>query len=371
MSEKLTQRKFERVNRPQWELVGLKLVDGAPVYTPLTEKQQARVADYQQVLQVAADSDLAHPIYSGFHVQEAIGPIGKPKLNRNQLAENREYGEYEALHDMPAKKFPSGNLEYGKNKALHGEEFSVVMFEANYQNYDGDLVLAVITPGIASCCGNCRDILLDMLNGHPERLEIVNGTVDGGKAPVYSFKTMLFEDYMPYIPDKVTEAAIDLEIDLIKKRAKEYNPYAGQNDLYPERNYRAGIRSQVDFYPAAFHGFADFHPTYPLTRAILQAEVHDDIFINNVVILTKNEEGNPPNVMYADRQHLLEQNQIQEDILEREIDPPVFLVNETSQGRQIWRTSIKEWLPFPFSADKFGEDFRKYFADYNRNFLKR
>jgi len=71
----------------------------------------------------------------------------------------------------------------------------------------------------------------------------------------------------------------------------------------------------------------------------------------------------PPDVMYKDRQHLLELNFQQQCLTGYEVNPPVFLVNyEYFVGKPpkingLWETSVKGWLPYPFSPAAFGDEF--------------
>jgi hypothetical protein len=74
-----------------------------------------------------------------------------------------------------------------------------------------------------------------------------------------------------------------------------------------------------------------------------------------------------PHVMYKDRQHLLELNLEGELVSGKEVDPPVYLINYDVfryQPVKAWQTSVKEWLPFPFSPLNLGSDFVKYLTTY-------
>jgi len=66
--------------------------------------------------------------------------------------------------------------------------------------------------------------------------------------------------------------------------------------------------------------------------------------------------------MYKDRQHLLELNFQQECVSGQPSDPPIYLVmyERDAKGpkiRTVFKTSVKKWLPFPFSPANFGDEF--------------
>jgi len=334
---RLEEKETKRNSR--WTLQGMIRNGSLVIPNPLNSHQERLVPDYLEALRVASSSQVSSPIFSHYIVREAIGPIGK-------------------------KKYPAGNIEYGHLQALHGEESAIVTLKTHYPLYDGEVILGIIAGeegNIGAPCGNCRDLMLDTMGGRPEKLHIVSGAQTGGLAIATDLRTYLFEEYEQV--DSLTQS-IAQEVELIRINAQEkmYDPYSPPDHPYPERIYLAGISDGNGALFTAGHWVdADYHPTYAIENAIVQAG--SNIFMDHVVILSHNPNGQPPHVMYRDRQRLFGHNQKQEDILEKQLNPKIILVNESGGELQIWQTTVKEWLPLPFSADSFGpfrEDIRRY-----------
>lgn len=111
----------------------------------------------------------------------------------------------------------------------------------------------------------------------------------------------------------------------------------------------------------------DYHPVYALRDAIRQARRANDPFAQSVVIVSEDfGDKRAPQVMYKDRQHLLELNLQAELLAGKENNPPVWLATYGAQRRvtAAWRTSVKEWIPFPFIPRNFGQDFIEYLTSY-------
>lgn len=120
----------------------------------------------------------------------------------------------------------------------------------------------------------------------------------------------------------------------------------------------------------------DYHPIYAGRDAVRQAIRNFDPFISKLVVVRHTTPNTTlfkaPHVMYKDRQHLLELNLQAELILDKEQDPPVFLINyqvENTRPRVIdaWTTTLKTWLPFPFTARNFGPEFLQFLEKYYQN----
>lgn len=330
---------------PQWSLTGLNDI-------PLSRKQERMIHDFAEVLEIASLSKVASPVFSHFFVKEAIGPVGK-------------------------KKYPAGNIEYGHLQALHGEESAVVTLKTNYPNYDGEVVLGIINgeeENTASPCGNCRDIMLDTMNGQPDKLHIVSGAQSGGLAVVTDLRSFLFDEFSEVAGGLRDELlpVVSSESKYINNnlRGKMYDPYSPPDHPYPDRIYTVGINNgKGNIFVGGHQVDAAYHPTYAIENAIQQAG--DDVTMHHILVLSSNPDGKPPHVMYRDRQRLYEQNQKQEDILGKSTNPRILLVNDNGQGEvKIWETSVKEWLPLPFSSDNFG-DFRNEIRKYNLSTLKK
>jgi hypothetical protein len=122
----------------------------------------------------------------------------------------------------------------------------------------------------------------------------------------------------------------------------------------------------------------DYHPIYAGRDACRQAIRDSNPFIQRVIIVCEDPDRRRkmPHVMYKDRQHLLETN-LQAELLQgHEQDPPVLLFNYYRKTRTknravvitgAWRTSVKKWLPFPFTAGNFGPEFVEFLTKYYRN----
>lgn len=346
------EKRSEVKKPPQWQLTGIKREGLLVINIPLTIEQELKIPDYRSVLKIAASSQVALPVFSNYFVKEAIGPVG-------------------------GKKYPAGNIEYGHLQALHGEESAIVALRMNYPDYTGDVVLGIIAGeegNIASPCGNCRDIMLDTMNGQADKLHIVSSAQNGGLAIVTDLRSYLFDEYRE-ITEKDRDSLLPIlasEIEYIKQNlhGKTYDPYSPPNHPYPDRLYTVGISNgRNNIFVGGHQVDAAYHPTYALENAISQAE--DDVSIDHVLILSSNPDGKPPHVMYRDRQRLFEQNQKQEDILGTATNPRILLINNNGQGEiKIWRTTIKEWLPLPFSSDNFGS-FRNEIRKYNISTLQK
>jgi hypothetical protein len=121
----------------------------------------------------------------------------------------------------------------------------------------------------------------------------------------------------------------------------------------------------------------EYHPIYALRDAVRQARRNRSARIKQVVIVAPSAGKDiPPHVMYKDRQHLMELN-LQGELMSGDPrDPQVHLItydesNYEKNGRLfegalagVWTTSVKEWLPFPFSPANFGPEFVKRLTDY-------
>ena len=312
-------------------------------FVELSLSQQERVKKYTEALEIAAASTVANPPFSKYFVKESIGTRDGCTL------------------------LPAGNIEYGLCQALHGEESAVAAFRSYYgRNKVSEPILGIIagSPGnIASPCGNCRDLLLDEFG---EDFEIVSGAPEGGLAIVAKMKDYLFSQFRlmhidheePILPDEIKMA--------IKQGELLANDFYSPPDVHPERRYHAMIATVKNFYVGARDVMCEYHPIYALRDAIRQARRGNDPFVESVTIVCEDFDGGAPHVMYKDRQHLLELNLQAELLLGVEQNPPVYLVTY-GQRKEIvgaWKTSVKEWLPFPFDPRNFGPEFVKGLTDY-------
>lgn len=305
---------------------GFWVVDLSPV-------QARRIGTYMDALATARDSQVAKPIFSNYFCKECATSV----------------------HGSPV---PAGNIEYGFLQALHGEEAAVAAFRSLDPGAQGkDIVLGFYTSDARvirpdNPCGNCRDIMRENFG---EDFEIVSGNPDGEIALVTPMSIYLFDDYQPVVLEH------GKRVDAIRRTfsAGKYleNDFYSSGDVYPRRKYYASIKTAQRYYYGAHDVMCDFHPIYALRDAVRQARRNHDPYVEEVWIIGENIGGEPPDVMYKDRQHLHELNLQQELLLGEERNPTVFLATYDHAigpvAARIWRTTVKEWLPFPFTARNF------------------
>ncbi len=324
----------------EWEFKRL----GAGAITELTPKQILKIPDYVAALEVAKESRVANPVFSKYFVREGIGVAGDEIL-------------------------PAGNIEYGMHQALHGEESAVAAFRSEYgRGGTRNLILGIIAEnpgGIPNPCGNCRDIMRDELG---EDFEIVSGSKEGRLAVVSKMSDFLFDNFQtinPVYPDyeginkKFIKGLALINKEGSKLENNAYGPEYDKNtyNKYERRNYKAAVATENNYYIGALDVMSDYHPIYALTDAVRQARRANDPYIR-FVLISAGLWDIPPDVMYKDRQHLLELNLQQELVMGKEVNPPVYM-----DGGAIWVTSVKQWLPYPFSARNFTdlEELTKYY----------
>lgn len=291
----------------------------------LDKRQRALVPQYEAALAAACASEAADPIFSGFRVRSSMGGV------------------------------PGGNIEYGFCQALHSEEFAGAAFRAVSSFTQGIVGIPVFglaahaAGKIATPCGNCRDFLLDAFG--PD-LETVYGHPDGGVATVIPLRQYLFDGYWPFPVYQTLQQAAEK---VLQYRSLEYDPYS-PSSVHPERRYLVTLFTRYHQYYGARDVGCDFHPIYPMQDAIRAARHDLQYSLLEVLIVAEDIGDRPPHVMYRDRQHLLEYNLIEELATGQEQDPRVLLVSvrEGSIAR-VWQTSVKEWLPRPFSPRNFAD----------------
>lgn len=328
----------------------------------LSPKQAARTDKYTEALKVAVKSTVAHPLFSNYFVKGGI------RDDSGTIA--------------------GGNIEYGICQALHCEESLVAAIRsARGRTNLKNIILAISAgaPGlIASPCGNCRDIMLEDLG---KDFELVCGAPKGGIAVVTTMRQYLFENFIERtealakdwpIACTFSDAARAMAIGTLRGNVSltirtgkklENDAYSPKN-IHPERRYYALIVTTQNNFFGARDVMCEYHPIYALRDAIRQARRANDPYIKQVIIVCEDFGGGAPHVMYKDRQHLHELNLQQELLLEKEINPPVYLVTYKDDGENItgfWHTNVKEWIPMCFSAGKFGPEFTKQLKKYFDN----
>jgi len=340
----------------------VKQADGSITNEDLTAEQATKISKYETALKQGLASTASNPIFSGYHVRGGIG----------------------ASHSAGYAALFSGNFEYGFCQALHNEETAIAVLRSVVGRGElSDVVLGLISGeegNIATPCGNCRDLLLDDLGTD---IEIVTGAPDGGLALVTNMEDYLFDDFTQ-ITDVETlpsDFKKKVQIAVTEGNRIENNAYfSGKSN----RRYRALLNGYGEDFVGALDLMCEFHPIYPVRDAIRVARRKHDPYVRYVVIVAEESEmedpQKPPHVMYKDRQHLLEFNLQRELVEDEEFNPLVYLVTVNRQERSfggdqinianVWQTSVKEWLPLPFTPRNFGDAFVKdlttYFDDKTR-----
>jgi cytidine deaminase len=295
----------------------------------LSEVQRRRVLLYEKALDEAARTDVTKPRFSSFKVRSSAGMPGYAMQ-------------------------PTGNREYGFCQALHAEEVGVARIVEQYG--EGIPVFGLITGRVPTPCGNCRDILLDEFGALPE---IVSGDLDRRIAVVTTMGAYLFDPYLLVPHDQYGHLLDAAPRVLFQGQRVDYDPYSPAS-VHPERKYFVELTTRHGRYYGAADVACDYHPIYPIQDAIRAARRDSVHSVNEVIVVG---EGQPPHVMYRDRQHLFEYNLLDELVLGRAQDPPVYLIGvQEGKVTAIWQTSVKEWLPRPFSPASFTD--MEYLAAY-------
>ena len=335
----------------------------SPQIIALLSEQESRIPQYKKALIVASESKVSNPKFSQYFVKESV---------------------ITDTHTVPA-----GNIEYGFCQAIHGEESAVAGYRSALslvppESDNKDLVLGIVAgnPGnIPNPCGNCRDVMIDGLGTD---FEIVSGAADGGLAIVLPMDMFTFNPQEQIdinsrkrlqVSDRLGMSKGDFN-EIVSRTLKEGKRLT--NDAYsppninPERKYFATVVTDHNLFHGARDIMVDYHPIYALRDAVRQARRENDTSVKSIVIISEDPNINLPQVMYKDRQHLLEYNLQGELISGNEKDPPVFLVGHDDKGKitTVWKTSVKEWLPFPFNPRNFGDEFVRYLGAYHRNRVK-
>jgi len=316
---------------------GFRLVDLSP-------RQQQHEHQYLEALYTAANSMVANPFYSKYFCREGIVSADR--------------------------KAAAGNIEYGFCQALHGEESAVAAWRAIVgQGNPEPVTLGIFSPEFtvarpSNPCGNCRDIMRDEFGS--AELEIVRGRPDGEVAVVVPLAYYLFDDYDRLVARGELSSASKAHGELRNARKALWDTFYGgraiENDAYSPKNvnllrrYYVRIDTASGQYLGAHDVMSDYHPLYALRDAVRQVRRENDITtgLTAIYVICCGDGTLPPDVMYKDRQHLLELNLQTELVDGRESDPPIYL-GTMAEGdlTGMWRTSAKKWLPFPFTARNF------------------
>ncbi len=335
---------------PNWKLSRLKVEAGKPSVGAMTEFDGKTIKCLESALRIAAASNCTKPVFSRYHVKGMI------------TTENK-------------KGFPqSGNIEYGNCQALHNEEMAVaaLISRCNSSEVSGTRVLTIVSgkgegslENLTMPCGNCRDILRDVIG---EDCLIVSGTEDGGTAIVAKLSDCLFERYSSVEKSKLVGLIPEIKKLIWKAAEIQDNPYnnLSTGQRFPLRNYYAQVfagqsKNELSSFLGALDVPADFHAIYPIEDALRAAKRNRALVLKGVKVISFGSGKNPPDVMYRDRQRLLEAAFDTELLIGERCNPEVLLVTvdmfDVSRITGAWRTTVEEWLPFPFSPRCFGAEF--------------
>ncbi|MBI4087518.1 MAG: hypothetical protein HY434_01675 [Candidatus Liptonbacteria bacterium] len=300
----------------------------------LSKEQQRRIPYYIGALVSARRSEVAKPIFSNYFCKESIALVGH------------------------SSAMPAGNIEYGCNQALHGEESTVAALRSVHGRNPSPVILGIHAGSEvgmpANPCGNCRDIMLGDLNWDSE---IVHGNPQGGVVVVAGLRDYFFDAFRPASGPITSRVHKDVKDIVESARRFENNAYA--ENVPANRRYFVMIQTKRGNRFFGAHDVpCDYHPVYAGRIAMLQARWARDAEIAFVAVVYQKKTGailEPPHVMYKDRQHLMELNYEGEIVSGTRNDPPVHLVacdgNLDVVGA--WETTLEAWLPLPFTPRNF------------------
>lgn len=290
---------------PKWEFFELD-TDNNPV--PFAEKDL--MPWLGAAIQRAASSKVPDPKFSQYFVNCTSLVIDKKSSTL-------------ALHELVR----GGNIEYGLCQALHGEESLVAALKSRIEmtadKLSDYIVMVAFSSkhedgGVPTCCGNCRDIMRDAL---PSNTMIFAGNPNGGKVIVARLWNLMGDEY--HKSSVVCEKRLYLkpeimrylgDISRVESMVSECMKL--ENDIYfpgkpnPGRRYYAMIGLPGHIYLGAHDVMCDYHPIYAIRDAVRQVRRHshikrDGLLFNYALVAS---EHYFPDVMYKDRQHLLELN---------------------------------------------------------------
>lgn len=276
--------------------------------------------------------------------------------------------------------YAAGNIEYGLCQALHCEETAVAILASQCGRdpvTPALLAFAGETRGfLPTCCGNCRDILLDTFG--PD-FEIICGGRDSNVAIVSTLRAQLNNEFAICTVTPNDNQIVQDMVTICDRIT--YDPYSPPS-LFANRKYHAALFTEKAVYYGTRDLTCDFHAIYAIRDAARQAQRNVDPFLSHVLIACEEfdkHDGLPsmPHIMYRDRQHLLELHLQGELLRGCEYNPEVILISyvkRTSAGDSMdvqitgkWTTNVKALLPFAFSAKNFGPEFLQSLTKYCKN----
>ncbi len=327
----------------KWQFFELDKNDEVIPFKSTFEKLEA-----EDALSVAMESKVPNPKFSGYYVNCACILVSK---------KDGSFTLTEKIY-----RVSGGNLEYGLCQALHGEESLVSALSSRMDTsaIDRNKYRVIVafsskfeTGRVPTCCGNCRDIMRDYF---PSETMIFGGHPRGGRVIVARLKNLLFNDYK--VLNKVDSGFLNYTERQIAKCLNLENNIYFPGVPEPGRRYIAIIKGEKTYF-GAHDVMCDYHPIYAVRDAVRQARRDNNPHFSYVVVASQ---GVVPDVMYKDRQHLLELNFQQECVTGKTSDPLVYLMTyEVESGnpkiKTIRATNVKKWLPYAFSPANFGNEF--------------
>lgn len=282
-----------------------------------------------------------------------------------EAKEAKAYPSQSGFHVLAAALTEDGRVVTGGNKEyafsdafVHGETavISHVMDEC------GDVGIKAIafysageiTQGSSACpCGNCRDVMRQYCSPDMVLLE-----GNEHHAVMSRFGDYLFEDYHAADPEKVGWVGVNGALRALGESITVYLP-----ENLKRRVYGVALVAQNDqIWRGSLYTNAGYDAVTPALSAVqswrntlplIGRENH--LRLDSIVVA-----GNEgiPDVLYRDRQALLELDEALMLHTGRKTPLPVFLIHMGAQGELIEAkgTDTKEWLPHPFSPVSFGMD---------------
>lgn len=297
-------------------------------------------------LLAAASRAVTNPIESGYHVKTAaIGDDG-------QIVSG-------------------GNREYGLSRAhAHGEESVVNRFKSVYGNeahivgigfYGGNPEKEEVS--MISPCGNCRDVLIAETSPN---LLVVSG--NERIATIARLSSFLFdaqaskEALDEFEKQQINEQALDFAKSALEASVRTYLKEGYNKD----RAYGVSlVDSEGLIFPGSLYTTAGYDATSPGVAAIQSyrnrpsfatSEYRKVSPIETVVVVRKSERGELPDVLYRDRNAILEHDETTGFKDPGKGPAKVYLVgiDNSDTIRNLAATDVLEWLPFPFTNNALG-----------------
>ncbi len=287
---------------------------------------------YRKAIQVAKEA-FASPDQSGFHVLTcAMAADGRYVIG--------------------------GNKEYALSCAfVHGETAVISAFKDQYRDTPIKVIafyskFPVEKGGSACPCGNCRDVMAHYCS--PDML-IIEGNEE--RALISRYEDYQFTDYAVADPEHpVLLRGLHEGVRALRESKTVYLPEKLKHDVYGAvivsksgRTWRGSLYTNAgyDAVTPALSAIQTWRNTIPDDGTV------DHLDIDHVLIVGT---GKIPQILYRDRQAILELDEVLRQCTGRTEPLPIHLVNVNEEHTIVEanKTDAVEWLPHPFSPGNFG-----------------